>query len=78
MCLYAHLGLGSADALARELPDDPLKFDTDVPKFHEPEVQGLIPPYCFAPKLAHLGRVLPPFFVRDHLLRARVFASAGI
>ena len=31
------------------------------------QVQSLITTYCFAPKLAHLVRVLPPFVVRDHL-----------
>ena len=38
MCLYAHLGLESVNALARELLDDPSMFDTDVPKVHEPQV----------------------------------------
>ena len=66
MCLYAHIMLESVD-LARELLNDPLKFDTDVPKVHEPQVQSLITSYCFAPKLAHLARVFPPFVVRDHL-----------
>ena len=35
MCLYAHIMLESVD-LARELLNDPLKFDTDVLKVHEP------------------------------------------
>ena len=38
MCLYAHLGLESADALARELLHDPSKFDTDVPKALSPRI----------------------------------------
>ena len=67
MCLYAHLRLGSVDALARELLGDSLMFDKDVPKVHGPQVHSSVTSYCFAPKLAHLLRVLPPFVVRDHL-----------
>ena len=46
MFLYAHLGLESVDALARELLDDSLQCDTDVPKAHEPQVQSFIT--CYA------------------------------
>ena len=69
MCLYAHLGLESADALARELIDGPSMFDTNVPEVHESQVQSIITSYCLAPILAHLARVLPPLVVRDHLQR---------
>jgi len=65
MCLYAHQGLGSVDTLARELLDEPLKFDTDVPKVHEPQLQSIITSYCLAPKLAHHVRMLPPRVLRD-------------
>ena len=49
MCLYAHLGLESVDALARELLNGPLKFDTDLSKVHVPQVQSHITPQFFAP-----------------------------
>ena len=34
---------------------------------HEAQVQSLLTTYCFAPKLVHLARLLPPIIVRETL-----------
>ena len=49
MCVYAHLGLESADAIAREVLDGPLKFGTDVPDIREPDIHSPITSYCLSP-----------------------------
>ena len=73
MRLYAYLGLGSVNALARGMIDDPLTFDPDVPTVHEPQIQSLITSYCFAPTSTHLGRLLPPCVVQDGLQKLESF-----
>ena len=67
MCLYAHLGLESVDALLLEPLDGPSKLDRGLPELHEPQIQSLITSYCLGSKLAHLGRMLPPDVLRDYL-----------
>ena len=54
------LSLPALYKLSRGLLDDLLKFETKVPKVHEPQGQRLITSYRFAPELARLARVLPP------------------
>ena len=64
---YAFLGLKSVDTLAREIMDEPASYPNKVPTMHEAQVQSLLTTYCFAPKLVHLARLLPPIIVRETL-----------
>ena len=63
VAIFAHLGIESVDSLGCSLVDDPSHYVTNVPKVSEPQIQSLLTSYCFATKLSHLARLLPPEIV---------------
>jgi hypothetical protein len=68
--VFAHLGLGSVDDLGRSLVSSPDTYVTEgIAKIESPQLQSLITSYCFASKLAHLARMLPPRVVVADLER---------
>jgi len=65
---FAYLGLDSVDALGRSLVTNPDLYITDnIAKVESSQVQSLLTSYCFATKLNHLARALPPPIVAPSL-----------
>ena len=62
--IFAHLGLESVDALGRSLVTNPELYITEnIAKVESSQIQSLLTAYCFATKLNHLARALPPYIV---------------
>jgi len=67
MRIFVHLGLEIVDNIKSQLVDDYNKENT--PKAHAPQLQSLLTSYCFATKLGHPVRALPPPVVVPGILR---------